>query len=145
MFVCICHPFTNCVYSPSLSPALSLSLCLSQEYGQMEQTAQTSTPCAGHMTDPCWPLPMTLAKCTCSPSPPLNQGSVRFTHYECVSVHTLFLYWHTNNPKLSNSSSLWFFSLLHTDIDLLHLQSWTATLFFWLGVNAHVWKLSRNK
>lgn len=63
----------------SLSFSLTLSLPPSQECGQMEQTAQTSTPCAGHMTAPCWPLPMTLAKCTCSPSPALNQGSVVFT------------------------------------------------------------------
>lgn len=55
----------------------------------MEQTAQTSTPRAGHMTDPCWPLLMTLAKCTCSPSPALIQGSVMLhTHSYTASVPT---------------------------------------------------------
>lgn len=53
---------------------------LSQESGQKEQTAQTSMPCAGHMAAPCWPLLMTLAKCTCFPSPAAIQGSVMFAH-----------------------------------------------------------------
>lgn len=75
---CVPQTFTN---------SLSLSVCPTQEFGQMEQTAQTSTPCAGHMTDPCWPLLMTLAKCTCSPSPALSQGSVAITHSYSLLAH----------------------------------------------------------
>lgn len=64
-----------------------LSFCVLQESGQMEQMAQTSMLRAGHMMDPCWPLLMTLAKCTCSPSPALNQGSVMLTHSDKHKAH----------------------------------------------------------
>lgn len=52
----------------------------------MEQTVQTSMPCAGHMTGPCWPPLMTLAKCTCSPSPAVSQGSVVFAHTQTQKI-----------------------------------------------------------
>lgn len=90
----------------SFSLSVSNSLFLSKEFGRMEQTAQTLMLCAGHMTDPCWPLPMTLAKCTCSPTPALNQGSVMFTCTETrhisfsvhvfVCTHSLFADMFTN-------------------------------------------------
>lgn len=85
----------NICLFPTKSPAVSfcLALAVSQEFGQMEQTAPTSTPCAGHMTDPCWPLLMTLAKCTCSPSPRLNQGSVAFARSRShARVHVSLLF-----------------------------------------------------
>lgn len=47
---------------------------VSQEFGRNQPTARTSTPRAARTLPLCWPLPMTLAKCTCSPSPVLNQG-----------------------------------------------------------------------
>lgn len=101
------HPFTN-------------SLFLSQEFGQTEQTAQTLMLCAGHMTDPCWRLLMTLEKCTCSPTPALNQGSVGFSHRHAASVFLSFLsfilllYWHVNELKL--------FLMLCINVDLQQPQ-----------------------
>lgn len=70
------------------------ALFLSQESGQKEQTVPTSMPCAGHMTDPCWPLLMTLAKCTCSPSPAVSQGSVMFAHTETQKISVSFYFPH---------------------------------------------------
>lgn len=82
----------------SVSYCSSYSLFLSKESGRMEQTAQTLMPCAGHMTDPCWPLLMTLEKYTCSRTPALNQGSVMFTCTQTqrisISVH-LFVCTHS--------------------------------------------------
>lgn len=83
-----------------LAPPFTNSLSLPQEFGQTEQTAQTLMLCAGHMTDPCWPLLMTLEKCTCSPTPALNQGSVVFTHRCTVFLSfILLLYWHVYELK----------------------------------------------
>lgn len=87
-------PLSPCAAStqPFLTPKeLWMNAFLSQESGQKEQTAQTSMLCAGHMTDPCWPLLMTLAKCTCSPSPAVSQGSVMFARTETqkISVRVL--------------------------------------------------------
>lgn len=82
-----------------------------QESGQMEQTVQTSMPCAGHMTGPCWPPLMTLAKCTCSPSPAVSQGSVMFAHTQTQKIGVRVF---------------WVFHSRCRHVDRFHTQSWAA-------------------
>lgn len=106
-----------------------LSFCVLQESGQMEQMAQTSMLCAGHMMDPCWPLLMTLAKCTCSPSPALNQGSVMLTHSDKHKAHQsrglrvckfVPLPRHADFQHCQNYAAMVFVSQLHCDYVLMN-------------------------
>lgn len=118
-----------------------LSFCVLQESGQMEQMAQTSMPRAGHMMDPCWPLLMTLAKCTCSPSPALNQGSVMLTH----SDKHVNSQWQTQSTSEPGSACLY----ARVEICSTSQTRWLSTLpelrsygvclstALWLSFNEH--------
>lgn len=128
----------------ALSFWVFLSFCVLQESGQMEQMAQTSMLRAGHMMDPCWPLLMTLAKCTCSPSPALNQGSVMLTHSDKHKAHqsrgSVFLY--ARVEICSTSQTRWLSTLPE-----LRSYGVCFSTALWLSFNEHwetQWKLSRN-
>lgn len=121
-----------------------LSFCVLQESGQMEQMAQTSMLRAGHMMDPCCPVLMTLAKCTCSPSPALNQGSVMLTHSDKHKAH--------QSRGLRVCMLVLKFVPLRRHADFQHCQNYVAMVFVsqlhcdevLMNTGETQWKLSRN-